>query len=139
MRSLASRPGDPTFLTVAQVVELHADRIAEHGGDPGIRDLGLLESAVMGAQQTFGGTLLAESIEDIAATYLFNINRNHPFIDGNKRAALAACDVFLLMNGCDLGLSEEEAVEATLAIADGRMTKAEVVSLLNSRVRDLRG
>jgi death on curing protein len=85
-------------LTVASVEAIHAEALAAHGGGVGLRDRGMLESAVAAPQATaFGQPLLTDPIE-IAAAYLFYICRNHPFIDGNKRAALGACLVFLDAN-----------------------------------------
>jgi death-on-curing protein len=86
-------------LTAAAVVGIHAEVLKAHGGRPGLRDATLLESAVAAPQATFEGEpLLADPIE-IAAAYLFYLCRNHPFVDGNKRTALAACLVFLAANG----------------------------------------
>lgn len=86
-------------LTPSAVVAIHAEVIAAHGGAPGIRDQGLLESAVAAPQATFGGTPLFTDPVEIAAAYLFYLCRNHPFVDGNKRVGLAACLVFLDANG----------------------------------------
>lgn len=86
-------------LTPDAVRAIHAEVLAAHGGSPGLRDLALLESAVAAPQATaFGEPLLKDPVE-IAAAYLFYICRNHPFVDGNKRAALGACLVFLTTNG----------------------------------------
>lgn len=86
-------------LTAAAVLEIHAEVLRAHGGRPGLREAALLESAIAAPQATFEGEpLIAEAIE-IAATYLFYLCRNHPFVDGNKRTALAACLVFLAANG----------------------------------------
>jgi death-on-curing protein len=86
-------------LTAAAVLEIHAAVLAAHGGRPGVRDAALLESAVAAPQATFeGAPLIADTVE-IAAAYLFYLCRNHPFLDGNKRTALAACLVFLIANG----------------------------------------
>lgn len=87
-------------LTPSAVVAVHAEVIAAHGGAPGIRDHGLLESAVAAPQATFGGTPLFTDPVEIAAAYLFYLCRNHPFVDGNKRVGLAACLIFLEANGC---------------------------------------
>ena len=89
----------PKHLTAAAVLEIHAAVLAAHGGRPGVRDAALLESAVAAPQATFeGAPLIADAVE-IAAAYLFYLCRNHPFVDGNKRTALAACLVFLIANG----------------------------------------
>jgi death-on-curing protein len=86
-------------LDAAAVVAIHAEVISAHGGRPGIRDRALLESAVAAPQASHAGKPLIADVIGIAAAYLFYLSRNHPFIDGNKRTALAACLVFLQVNG----------------------------------------
>lgn len=85
-------------LTVSAVQAIHAEVLAAHGGGEGLRDPGLLESAVAAPQASWGGEpILCDPVE-IASAYLFYLCRNHPFVDGNKRTALAACLVFLDQN-----------------------------------------
>jgi death-on-curing protein len=86
-------------LTAAAVAAIHTEVIAADGGGAGLRDEGLLESAVAAPRATFGGEALMQDGGEIAAAYLFYLYRNHPFVDGNKRTALAACLVFLEING----------------------------------------
>jgi death on curing protein len=86
------------YLTVEAVKTIHAEVLAAHGGAAGIRDETLLESAVAAPQASMIGQLLISDPIEIAAAYLFYISRNHPFLDGNKRTALAACLVFLQEN-----------------------------------------
>ena len=94
-------PDDCVHLTVTQVIEIHAIVLEGFGGMDGIADRGLLESAVAAPQATvFGQSPYADLIE-VAAAYLFYICRNHPFRDGNKRAAITAAIVFLRLNGID--------------------------------------
>jgi death-on-curing protein len=90
--------GDWKHLSAAAVRAIHAEVIAANGGSEGLRDEGLLESAVAAPRATFGGEPLMQDAAEIAAAYLFYLCRNHPFVDGNKRAALAACLVFLAVN-----------------------------------------
>jgi len=85
-------------LTVPAVLAIHEVAIKAHGGTPGLRDAALLESAVAAPQASFGGEALIREGIEIAAAYLFYLCRNHPFLDGNKRTALAACLVFLESN-----------------------------------------
>jgi len=85
-------------LTVSAVLAIHEVAIKAHGGTPGLRDAALLESAVAAPQASFGGEALIKEGIEIAASYLFYLCRNHPFLDGNKRTALAACLVFLESN-----------------------------------------
>lgn len=84
--------------TVSAVAAIHDAAIKEHGGAPGLRDAALLESAVAAPQASFGGEPLMRDGIEIAAAYLFYLCRNHPFVDGNKRTALATCLVFLESN-----------------------------------------
>lgn len=93
---------EPEFLTLAEVLEIHKDLIEAHGGSDGIRDLALLESALAVPQAAFGGTYLHAAPFDMAAAYAFHIAQNQPFVDGNKRTALAAALVFLELNGVSL-------------------------------------
>jgi death-on-curing protein len=86
-------------LDVEAVLAIHDEVIAAHGGGQGLRDRALLESAVAAPQATHGGSPLLRAAVEIAAAYLFYLCRNHPFVDGNKRTALAACLVFLQANG----------------------------------------
>lgn len=93
-------------LTVAAVRAIHEQVLAAHGGGAGIRDEGLLQSAVAAPQATIGGEPIMTDPIEVGAAYLFYLSTNHPFIDGNKRTALASCLVFLNQNGLfdDLGL-----------------------------------
>ena len=86
-------------LDVASVIAIHSEVLAAHGGSEGLRDRALLESAIAAPQASFGGAPLIVDPEEIAASYLFYLCRNHPFVDGNKRTALASCLVFLQFNG----------------------------------------
>src|SRR5580692_9224146 len=94
------------FLTRDEVVEIHRDQIERYGGSLGIRDEGLLQSAVAMPEASFGGERLHASISGIAAAYLFHLAMNHPFIDGNKRVGAASAIVFLKMNGRELVAAE---------------------------------
>lgn len=89
------------FLDVEDVKILHAEQIEAYGGSHGVRDEGSLESAVNQAQAGFGGDHLHEFPFGMASAYAFHIAQNQPFVDGNKRAALAAALVFLELNGCE--------------------------------------
>ena len=120
---------DPVWLSRALVEAMHDDLITEHGGSHGIRDTGLLESALARApnSQSYGAPTLAE----LAAAYAFGLCRNHPFIDGNKRIALAAADVFLQLNGRELVAPEAEAVVMTLDLASGKCGEAEYAAWIS--------
>jgi death-on-curing protein len=86
-------------LDVASVLAIHGEVLAAHGGSSGLRDRALLESGIAAPQASFGGAPLIDDPLEIAASYLFYLCRNHPFVDGNKRTALASCLVFLHANG----------------------------------------
>jgi len=88
-----------THHTVAGIFAIHEEVLAAHGGLAGVKDLALLESAIAAPQASFSGQALVQDPLEIAAAYLFHLCQNHPFNDGNKRTALAACLVFLAQNG----------------------------------------
>ena len=92
-------PDNCYHLTVDIVCRIHAAAIADFGGSEGLRDQGLLESAVAAPQATFDGKSVYADLPEVAAAYLFFLCRNHPFVDGNKRAAFGACLLFLRLNG----------------------------------------
>lgn len=102
------------------VLAIHAEVLAAHGGRAGLRDRGLLESAVAAPQASFGGKPLIDDPVEIAAAYLFYLCRNHPFADGNKRTALAAALVFLEANGRlrDAGLPQRNLVDWEALVLD---------------------
>ncbi|MEG4088557.1 type II toxin-antitoxin system death-on-curing family toxin [Microcoleus sp. Pol12B4] len=116
----------PKFLCLEEVLELHDDQISSFSGTPGVRDEGLLESALAQPQATFGGQLLHPTIAEQAAAYLYHIAMNHPFIDGNKRSAFAVTDTFLRLNGCALNLTDDRAYDLVMRVAPGTMTKEEL-------------
>lgn len=111
------------FLTIEQVLAIHRKMVERYGGDPTIRDLGLIDSAVMLPQQLFSGEYLHPSAASMASAYLFHLCSNHGFADGNKRTALGAALVFLDANGYELALTKKELEQITLDVAAGRMDK----------------
>lgn len=117
---------DPVFLTEQEVIEIHAEMLAEYGGSPGLRDQGLLDSAVAQPRVTFGDQFLHGSLHEMAAAYLFHLVRNHPFVDGNKRTGAASAIVFLLMNGLTSTASEDEYYDLVIAVAKGRIDKIQI-------------
>ncbi len=117
-----SRP-EPTWLSIPAILAIHGMLLAEHGGAVGLRDEGLLESAMAGPRNQF---LYGESDPfQIAAAYAFALTRNHPFVDGNKRTAFAAAGIFLELNGHQLQASEPDAVLAVLALSKGELDAKE--------------
>lgn len=117
----------PLFLDVDDVLMLHEDTLAQEGGASGVRDAGLLEAAVMMPQQQWGGVYLHEDLGAMAAAYLFHIASNHPFVDGNKRAAALAALVFLDNNGVEKLPDPAELERVTLQVAASEMGKAALI------------
>jgi len=122
----------PEFLDVEDVLALHAALLDEHGGQAGIRDQGLLESAVAVPMATFDGAFLHEDLFAMAAAYAFHIAENQPFVDGNKRAAIGAALVFLDMNGVDIPEATPELYGAMIDIAARRLDKRGLAALLHN-------
>ncbi len=120
----------PVFLELDDVLALHADQVARYGGTGGIRDLGLLQSALGMPRATFDGQFLHPSIHEMAAAYLFHLVQNHPFIDGNKRIGLAAAIAFLGQNDLWLETGDAQLTEFVLRIARGELQKADVAVFL---------
>lgn len=116
----------PRFLTLEEVLAFHEDRIRKYGGSSGVRDLDLLQSAMGSVSATFGGAFLHETIFEMASAYLYGICRNHPFVDGNKRTALACALAFLRLNGVRIKSGEDELYDLVIGAAEGRVSKAAV-------------
>lgn len=126
---------DFDFLTVDDVLQIHENQIALYGGAVGLRDAGLLASAVETARVTFDGQLLHSDAVEIAAAYLYHIVQNHPFIDGNKRAGAAAALTSLNLNGLQLDAPDEEFYNVVISVAQGQMSKRDVTAFLRKSVR----
>jgi death-on-curing protein len=122
----------PTFATPDEVLALHEDQIARYGGRRGVRDLNLLYSALGTPPATFEGIFLHNDPFEMAAAYLYHLARNHPFVDGNKRTALAAALVFLWFNGFRLHADEGDLTDLVLRVAAGKATKAEAAVFLKA-------
>ena len=121
-----------------QFVEaLHAEQLRLHGGAAGVRDEGLLESALYRPLQkeAYGEPDLC----DLAAAYLFGIVKNHPFIDGNKRTAFAAADLFLYFNGLSIEAKQEEIIQLVLMVAAGELDETGAAAFLRDHVQPVDG
>jgi death-on-curing protein len=127
------------FLTLDEVIALHADQIERCGGRPGIRDLGLLQSALGTPSATFEGRFLHEDLHEMAAAHLFHIVRNHPFVDGNKRVGLMVLLAFLGLNSRRLDANAQEVEDLVLGIARGRASKAEAAVLVQQHLQPRSG
>lgn len=123
------------FLGLDEVLALHADQITRYGGASGVRDLGLLESAVATAEASFGRLYLHATLPEMTAAYLYHLAQNHPFVEGNERVAAAATFMFLFMNDLVLHCSEDALVDLTMAVASGTATKAEAALFLAKHVK----
>ncbi|HEY0839346.1 MAG TPA: type II toxin-antitoxin system death-on-curing family toxin [Vulgatibacter sp.] len=123
-------PDEPLFLDADDVVDLHARQLEVFGGSAGLRDRGLLESAVAQPQVSFGGEFVHSGLYEMAAAYLFHIVRNHPFVDGNKRAGTLAALVFLDVNGLPIDRPSSDLYDLTIGVAEGRIDKDSVASAL---------
>jgi death-on-curing protein len=125
------------YLSVSAVQAIHTEVLKAHGGSPGIRDRALLESAIAAPQATMMGQQLISDPIEIAAAYLFYICGNHPFVDGNKRTALAACLTFLAENNLlhDEKLPLEEWEKLVLDVAASRIHRTETTARLRKLIR----
>jgi len=109
------------FLPKEVVLIIHSDLLQRYGGRPGLRDPGLLESALAQPMQTVGGKYANKTLFDKAAAYGFHVCRNHPFVDGNKRVAFVLMDVFLRENGWEIRAPEENAYAMMMVLASGEL------------------
>ena len=122
------------ILTVTEVAELHEKLIDVTGGSHGVRDMGLLESAVLGCYQTFGDVELYPTIMEKAARMAYAVCKNHPFIDGNKRAAVTSMLVMLRLNGIVPSYTHEELIALGLGVADGSIEYEQIIAWLERHI-----
>jgi death-on-curing protein len=122
-----------TYLTIAEVLAIHKLQIDQYGGLDGIRDRGLLESAVFRPQTGYYNTLAEE-----AAALMESLANNHPFLDGNKRVAFAAAHTFLLVNGFDLAVDPASAYDFMMqSFSAGEFRFAQILRWINAHIVDL--
>ncbi len=125
------------FLSIEDILAIHNRVIMEFGGDQGLRDRGLLESAAAMPSAMFSGSFLHSDISEMAGAYHFHLCSNHVFIDGNERVAVAAAEVFLLINDHELCSSDDELIELTLDLAMGKISKEEIIEFFKNNVQRL--
>ncbi|CAN5275620.1 type II toxin-antitoxin system death-on-curing family toxin [soil metagenome] len=113
----------PVFLELLDVLEIHQNLVDLYGGQAGVRDLSLLQSALAMPLAGLDGAYFHSDLYEMAAAYLFHLIKNHPFIDGNKRTALGCALVFLDLNDIEINADEEGLYQMTIASADGRLDK----------------
>jgi len=128
---------NPKFIEKQDVLSIHSKQINRYGGLLGIRDEGLLESAISQPQATFGGELLHPTIFEQAAAYLFHIINNHAFVDGNKRTAFDVMVTFLNINDYELSMTLEAAYELTVQVAENKVNKKELIEILENHITEL--
>jgi death-on-curing protein len=132
---VSAKPGSHIYhLTVANVFEIHAEAISQFGGSAGIRETALLESAVAAPQASFGGESVYTDLIEVAAAYHFFLCRNHPFVDGNKRAALGACIVFLRLNEIEPQSDSRSWEDLTLDVAASRLDRDQTTQRLRALI-----
>lgn len=116
----------PVWILPVVVLAIHKRQLAEHGGSEGVRDIGLLDSALARAQNLYVYSSGEITLPRLAAAYALGIARNHPFIDGSKRTAFVICMLFLKLNGCTLDATQEQLYEVFMALASGNLTEDEL-------------
>ncbi|MGO8745325.1 MAG: type II toxin-antitoxin system death-on-curing family toxin [Thermoguttaceae bacterium] len=122
----------PAFLTLDEIVAIHQDQVARYGGSEGVRDWGLLQSAIAMPAAGFGGQFLHTDLCEMAAAYLFHLVQNHPFIDGNKRVGAVAAYVFLALNDMRLTADQVAFEELVFSVARGQAPKSAVAEFLRA-------
>jgi death-on-curing protein len=130
-------PDDCFHLTIDIVREIHDEAVKNFGGLHGIRDEALLASAVFAPQSSFGGKSPYVDLIDIAAAYLFYLCRHHPFLDGNKRTAMAAAILFLRLNSFNPAADSEKWEELILDVASSKIDREQTTRRLRKLVRKL--
>jgi death-on-curing protein len=116
------------------VLAIHLRQLTEHGGGEGIRDEGLLQSALARPQNLLAYSDPSPDLASLAAAYAYGIARNHPFVDGNKRTALIVTRLFLLVNGMDLVATQEEKYSIFLALAAGELSEEDLANWVRTHL-----
>jgi death on curing protein len=124
---------EPIWLLREVILAVHEEQLAEHGGLAGIRDAGMLDSALARPEQLFAYGDRPD-IAQLAAAYGFGIARNRPFADGNKRTAFVAIELFLGINGYDFYASDEDCILTILALAAGELEEAQLAAWVRANV-----
>ena len=123
------------WLLEETIIAIHHRQIAEHGGSEGLRDEGLLSSALARPKNllAYGGA--SPDLALLAAAYAYGIARNHPFVDGNKRTALVAARTFLILNGIDLNATQDDKFLTFLNLAEGAISEEELADWIRKRIQ----
>ncbi len=126
---------DPIWISEQLAISIHQRQLSEHGGIAGVRDMGLLSSALARPRQLFAYSEPTADIPSMAAAYAFGIARNHPFLDGNKRTAAVVCETFIILNGLALIADDQEMYETFLNLAAGQLTEDALAEWLRGRIQ----
>jgi death-on-curing protein len=122
------------FVTLDEAIELHRLLLEQSGGCDGIRDLGMLESALAQPQVSFGDNELYPTLEEKATALCFSLVKNHPFIDGNKRIGHAVMEAFLVLNGYELNADVDASEDIILRLASGNLSRDELLTWIREHV-----
>jgi death-on-curing protein len=122
------------WISRALALAIHDRQLAEHGGATGIRDEGLLESALARPRQLHAYGQPVPDLADLAAATASDLARNHPFVDGNKRMAAVACEVFIVLNGATLSAEDHELYPQYLGLSEGSLGEADFAAWLRPRI-----
>jgi death-on-curing protein len=123
------------WISRSLITLLHDRQIAEHGGSAGLRDEGLLESALARPQQLHHYGDPPPDLADLAASLAYGLAKNHAFVDGNKRSAIVSCETFIELNGATLDASDVELYPVVLDLAEGGLSEADFAAWLRPRLR----
>jgi death-on-curing protein len=130
---------DPIFITEEEVYVIHSDQLNRYGGSAGIRDHGLLQSALAQPSASFGGKWLYGDLFEMASAYLYSLVMNHPFVDGNKRVGGMAALAFLEVNGVVVQSDQDAYADLVIAVAAGKAARDDVVTFLRTHSHPLEG
>lgn len=125
---------EPKWLKEKVVTAVHSRQLAEHGGMDGVRDAGLLSSALARPRNVFAYTTPKPDLATLAAAYAYGIIKNHPFVDGNKRTGYVLCRTFLKLNGNDIDATDIEKYQMVIAAADGSLSEEQFASWLREKL-----
>ncbi len=125
------------FMELSEVLDIHRDQINRYGGTIGIRDMELLNSAIAMPAAAFKGELLHTDVYEMAAAYLFHIVKNHPFLDGNKRAGAVTALIFLDLNGYEFHAPDDDLSATVSGVAEGKRNKTDIAVFLRNWSRKL--
>jgi death on curing protein len=125
---------EPIWLTVEDLIAVHSRQLAEHGGGDGVRDIGLLDSALARPQFSWQYAETSIDLATLAGALAFGVITNHPFIDGNKRTGYVACRLFLVLNGADLVATTDDKYLAIYSVAAGAMTESKFADWIRAHL-----